>query len=112
MTTNIIQLSQFRKPQELPEPKSPELTELERLEYIDNIIDDLVPDIVTSLIECGFNVTGDKHVKDVALMVEAVRAAMFSVDGRYHGLHAISNKINVESVPIPIGHSANTAIDA
>lgn len=110
MTTNVIQLSQFRKP-DLPEPKSPELVELDRLQQIDNIIDDLVPDIVSSLIECGFNVTGDRHVKDVALMVEAIRAAMFSVDGRHHGLHVISNKIKVD-VAIPMGQCANTAIDA
>lgn len=111
MTTNVIQFSQFKKPTPFPEPLSPELIELERLRYIDSIIDDLVPDIVSSLIECGFDVTGDKHVKDVALMVESVRAAMFSADGRHHGLHIISNKINVAPVQVQRTFAANTAID-
>lgn len=102
-TAQIIQFPSRR----LPEPLSFEERELERLTNIDDIIDDIIPDLVGSLIVSGYDVTGDKHVKDIALIVESVRAAMFSYDGRYHGLHKISDKINVDAVPV-MTMSANT----
>lgn len=112
MTASIIKFSDYRRPVDFPEPKSPEEIELDRLQEINTVLDEVVPTIVAELIDSGFDVTGDRYVKDVGMIVEAVRAAMFRVDGRDHGLHIISNKIKTEGTLVRESPLANTAVDS
>lgn len=66
-----------------------------KIEPPDDLIDSIVPYILERMIEHGYNITDDFRVKDIALIVESVNAAMSRALGKHHGLHILSNKINI-----------------
>lgn len=73
---------------------------------MDFVIDDTVSTVLGSLMEHGYDVQGDDHVRDVALIVESIKAAMYRSRGMHHGLHTVSNKINIRPQMVETDNSA------
>lgn len=87
MSSNVVQFP--RKKQSKPSGLRDQLLEIEE------IVDEIVPELLGMIMNAGFDVSGDKCVQDVALMVESMKAIMYRSESMHHGLHKISDKINV-----------------
>lgn len=67
----------------------------DKLLEIEETVDEIVPELLGMLITSGYDVSGDAYVQDVALIVESMKAIMFRSEAMDHGLHKISDRINV-----------------
>jgi len=97
MSDNVVIFPRERKdapPQTLDEMHK--TIETLRKERIELAIDSAVPLLFMNLMQEGFDLTlNDDGVKDSAMIIESVRAALFRSMNFKHGLHSISDKLFV-----------------
>jgi hypothetical protein len=89
-----------RQKQESPSGFRDKLTEIEET------VDEIVPELLGMLISAGYDVSGDAYVQDVALIVESMKAIMFRSEAMDHGLHKISDRINVTDLNTACANTA------
>lgn len=99
MSSNVIPFPQRQK-QESPSGLRDKLAEIEET------VDEIVPELLGMLMEAGYDVSGDAYVQDVALIVESMKAIMFRSEAMTHGLHKISDKINVSDLNVACANTA------
>ncbi len=71
---------------------------------VEDLVEDVAASAMSQMIDFGYSVQGDDNIRDVALIVESLKAAMARSMGRPHGLHAVSNNINIET-PRPVANT-------
>lgn len=98
MSSNVLPFPQRQKQEPLKGVR-------DKLGEIEETIDEIVPELLGMLMNAGYDVSGDAYVQDVAMIVESVKAIMFRSEAMDHGLHKISDRINVSDMPA----CANTA---
>lgn len=73
-----------------------ENVEMARREQVEFLIDDTLSMVFSRCYSEGFDLTQDSCIKTTALVVEALRAALFNTAGINHALHAVANEIFVD----------------
>jgi hypothetical protein len=97
MSSNVVVFPKDKKnspPQSLQEMHNS--IEALRKERIELTIDTVVPNLFMSLLQEGFDLSlTESGVKDSALIIESVKAALYRSMDFKHGLQAISDKLFV-----------------
>lgn len=99
MSTNVIPFPQRQK-------QEPQEGARDKLGEIEETIDEIVPELLGMMMSAGYDVTGDAYVQDVALIVESMKAIMFRSEAMDHGLHKISDRINVSDMQVACANTA------
>ncbi len=71
---------------------------------VEDLVEDVAASAMSQMIDFGYSVQGDDNIRDVALIVESLKAAMARSMGRPHGLHAVSDNIIIET-PRPLANT-------
>lgn len=95
MTDNVILFPGFRRedapPQNLDEIHD-KVTQT-RKEHVASVMNDMIPDIINMFGAYGVDINDDKYIKDVALVMESIKALLHRQYNLEHPFHNMSDSI-------------------
>jgi hypothetical protein len=95
MTDNVILFPGFRRedapPQNLDEIHD-KVTQT-RKEHVAGVMNDMIPDVINMFGAYGVDINDDKYIKDVALVMESIKALLHRQYNLEHPFHNISDNI-------------------
>ena len=94
MTDNVILFSKFKKdsPPQTIEEIADKVNQT-RKDAIDGVMIDLVPDFIHVFGSYGIDVTSNEYIKDVAMVMESVKAMVTRQYGLDHPFHKMVDTI-------------------
>ena len=70
--------------------------EVVRKEQVEMLLDETLSFVFGRCYQEGFDLSADRCVKPTAMVVEALRAALYSTAGMSHGLHAAAEQLFID----------------
>lgn len=68
------------------------------LEIIENYVDDLTSDVLSSFIESGYPVEGDDYIQDISLVFESIRSLTFKSNSIWHPVQDLADTMYADAV--------------
>jgi len=93
--TNVIQFplknNNFISSQTVEDMK--QLAENNRKEFVDILVNDITDELFFKLTMLGFDVAGDKYMKDIFLVVESIKSLILKTMNVEHGMQLAAEKL-------------------
>ena len=92
MTDNVILFPGFKReaPPQTVEEIADRVTQT-RKEHVDGVVNDLIPDIIHVFGTYGLDITSDEYIKDVAMVMESIKAM---ISRQYRLEHPFHNMVD------------------
>lgn len=95
MTDNVIMFPGLKRPDAVPQTveELEEKIKTNRIEHVENLLADMIPDIIHMFGVYGLDIEDDKYTKDVAMIIESIKSLLYKQSRVEHPFHTMIDSV-------------------